>query len=369
MKFYENNAKKIFKKEGIQILDGEVAYSPQEAMAITTEFGVPVAVKSQVLTGGRGKAGGIKFADTPGEAFEKATELLGSKIKDETVNHLLIEKKADIIKEFFLSITIDRANKKPIIMVSAEGGMEIEELAKTNPEKIIKYHVDPLREFFPFEAREIAIKMGVDSKYIQGIGNVIWELYQVFDKYDAHTAEINPLALTPEGFIAADAKLEIENDALFRHKDVMEELNFQKKEFAFVTLDGDIAVLGNGAGLTLTGMDMIKLAGGEPATFLDIGGGSSESTIKKALSLVLTYPPVKVVFLNVLGGITRADDVAKGVVDAIKATNKEVHIVIRLTGTNEKEGQKILDDAGIPYETSMEKAAKKAVEICNSLKD
>ena len=163
-------------------MDGEVAHSPEEAMAITTEFGVPVAVKSQVLTGGRGKAGGIKFADTPGEAYQEADELLGSKIKGETVNHLLIEKKAEIQKEFFLSITIDRANKLPIIMASAEGGMEIEELAKTQPEKIIRYHVDPLREFFPFEAREIARKMGVASNLIQGIGGMIWKLYNVFEK-------------------------------------------------------------------------------------------------------------------------------------------------------------------------------------------
>lgn len=369
MKFYEYNAKKIFKREGIKIPDGEVAYSPDEAMVITTEFGVPVAIKSQVLTGGRGKAGGIKFANTPGQTFEKAEELLGSKIKEETVNHLLIEKKADIQKEFFLSITIDRANKKPIIMASAEGGMEIEELAKTNPEKIIRYHIDPLREFFPFEAREIARKMGVGSNLIQGIGSTIWKLYQIFQKYDAQTVEINPLVLTPDGLIAADAKLEIENDALFRHKDIMEELSFQQKEFAFVKLDGDIAVIGNGAGLTLTGMDMIKLYGGKPATFLDIGGGSSEETIKKALSLVLSYSPVKVVFLNVLGGITRADDVAKGVIDALEANDKKVNIVIRLTGTNEEEGQRILDEAGIPYETSMEKAAEKAVKICNSLKE
>lgn len=369
MKFYENNAKKIFKKEGIQILDGEVAHSPEEAMAITTEFGVPVAVKSQVLTGGRGKAGGIKFADTPGEAYQEADELLGSKIKGETVNHLLIEKKAEIQKEFFLSITIDRANKLPIIMASAEGGMEIEELAKTQPEKIIRYHVDPLREFFPFEAREIARKMGVASNLIQGIGGMIWKLYNVFDKYDAHTAEINPLVLTPEGLIAADAKLEIEDDALFRHKDIMEDFNFQKKEFAFVKLEGDIAVIGNGAGLTLTGMDMIKLYGGKPATFLDIGGGSSEETIKKALNLVLSYPPVKVVFLNVLGGITRADDVARGVIDSLESHPKKANFLIRLTGTNEEEGQKILEEAGIPYEISMEKAAQKAVEICNSLND
>ena len=368
MKFYEKDAKKIFKKEGIRILNSEAAYSPEEAKKIATEFNEPVVVKSQVLTGGRGKLGGICFANTPEEALDAAKKLLGFEIKGEKVTHLLIEQKANILKEFFISITIDRSAKKPIIMASAEGGMDIEELAKTKPEKIIRYHVDPLNEFLPFEAREIARKMGVESKLIQGIGDIIWKLYNIFDKYDCQTAEINPLALTPDGLIAADAKLEIENDALFRHKDLVEEMHFKSKDVSFVELDGDIAVLGNGAGLTLTGMDMIKLYGGKPATFLDIGGGSSEEVIKKSLKLVMNYPPVKVIFLNVLGGITRADDVAKGVVNALNEIDNDIPIVIRLTGTNEKEGQKILEDAGIPFETSMEKAAEKAVKICESLK-
>lgn len=367
MKFFEHNAKKIFKKSGINILEGHVAYSPEEAMEIATEMGVPVAIKAQVLTGGRGKAGGIKFADNPGEAFERAKELLDLEIKGEKVKHLLIEKKADIKKEFFLTVSIDRTAKKPIIMASVEGGVDIEQLAINNPEKIIKYHVEPLEEFFPYEAREIARKMGVDSKLISKLGSIILKLYRVFDKYDAQVAEINPLILTEDGLIAADAKLEIENDSLFRHKELMELNNFKPKDFAFVKLDGDIAVIGNGAGLTLTGMDMIKLNGGKPATFLDIGGGASENTIKKALNLVLNYSPVKVVFLNVLGGITRADDVAKGVINALNSSKRKINIVIRLTGTNEEEGQKLLKEAGIPYEISMEKAAKKAVEIRNSL--
>lgn len=368
MKFFEHNAKKIFKREGIQILDGHVAYSPEDAVEIATEFDEPVALKSQVLVGGRGKAGGIKFADNPGEAFEVARNLLGMEIKGEKVRHLLIEKKANIEKEFFLSVSTDRSTKKPIIMASAEGGVEIEHLAINDPDKIIKYHVNPLKEFLPYEAREIARKMGVGSELISSIGGIIWKLYNVYSKYDAEIAEINPLILTDEGLIAADAKLEIENDSLFRHKDLVELNSYKQKEFAFVKLEGDIAVIGNGAGLTLTGMDMIKLNGGKPATFLDIGGGATDATIKKALSLVLNYAPVKVVFLNVLGGITRADDVARGVISALKSSKRKVNIVIRLTGTNEEEGQKLFEEAGIPYEISMEKAAKKAVEICNSLK-
>jgi len=366
MKFFEHSAKKLFKKNGINILEGHVAYSPEEAMEIATEMHTPVALKSQVLIGGRGKAGGIKFADNPGEAFEIAGTLLDMEIKGEKVKHLLIEKKANIKEEFFISVSIDRSSKKPVIIASSEGGVEIEQLAIEDPDKIIKYYVDPLEEFLPYEAREIARKMGVGSELISPLGGIIWKLYNVFKNYDAQIAEINPLVLTEEGLIAADAKLEIENDSLFRHKELAESNSFKPKEFAFVKLE-DIAVIGNGAGLTLTGMDMIKLNGGEPATFLDIGGGASENTIKKALNLVLNYSPVKVVFLNVLGGITRADDVANGVISALESAKRKINIVIRLTGTNEEEGQKILEKAGIPFEISMEKAAKKAVAIRNSL--
>ena len=253
-------------------------------------------------------------------------------------------------------------------MVSNEGGVEIENLAKTNPEKIIKYHPNPLIEFLPYESREIARKMGVPSELISPMGDVIYKLYKLFEKYDAEPAEINPLVLTDEGLIAADAKFVVENDSLYRHPDLVKLARYKKKAVDFVKLDGDIAVIGNGAGLTLTGMDMIKFHGGEPATFLDIGGGASEESIKKSLNIVLNYEPVKVVFLNVLGGITKADDVAHGVVDAIKESKSLVSIVIRLTGTNEEEGQRILEEAGIPYEISMEKAAKKAVELCNKIK-
>lgn len=367
MKFFEHNAKKIFQKEGIKILEGHVAYSSDDAMSIASEMGVPVAIKAQVLIGGRGKAGGVKFADNPGEAYAVADKILGMDIGGEKVNHLLIEEKANIISEFYLGVTIDRASKNPVIMASKEGGVDIERLAVEEPEKIIKYYPDSLIEFLPYEGREIARKMGLPSDLISSMGGLIWKLYNLFDKYDAETAEINPLILTPDGLIAADAKLVVENDSLFRHKDLMELTHYKKKGVDFVKLDGDIAVIGNGAGLTLTGMDMVKLNGGKPATFLDIGGGASEETISKALNIVLNYEPVKVVFLNVLGGITKADDVAKGVINALEKSKRKVDIVIRLTGTNEEEGQRLLKEAGIPYETSMEEAAKKAVEIRNSL--
>lgn len=368
MKFFENVAKQIFNQEDIPVLEGHVAYSPEEAMSIYSEMNVPVVIKAQVLTGGRGKAGGIKFANNPGEALKVADEVLGMEIKGEKVKHLLIEERAIIFNEYFVTVSIDRGARRPVILASKEGGIEIENLAKNHPEKIIKYYPDPLLEFLPYEAREIARQMGVESNLISQLGDIIWKLYNVFDKYDADTAEINPLVLTPDGLIAADAKLVVENDSLYRHQDLVERLHYKKKAVDFVQLDGNIGVIGNGAGLTLTAMDMIKLNGGEPATFLDIGGGASEQIINQALNIVLNYHPVKVVFLNVLGGITKADDVARGVIKALENVERKVPIVIRLTGTNEEEGQRILEEAGISYETSMEKAAKKAVDICNELK-
>ncbi|MCQ2971194.1 succinyl-CoA synthetase beta subunit [Methanobrevibacter gottschalkii] len=368
MKFFENVAKQIFNKEGIPILEGHVAYSPEEAMSISSEMGVPVVIKAQVLTGGRGKVGGVKFANNPGEALKVADEILGMQIKGETVKHLLIEEKAEILNEFFVTVSIDRGARRPVIIASKEGGVEIENLAKTNPEKLIKYYPNPLIEFLPYEAREIARKMGVSSDLISPLGSIIWKLYNVFTKYDCDTAEINPLITTPNGLIAADAKMVVENDSLFRHQNLVKRLHYKRKAVDFVKLNGNIAVIGNGAGLTLTAMDMIKLNGGEPATFLDIGGGASEQVINQALNIVLNYEPVKVIFLNVLGGITKADDVARGVIKALKQSERHVPIVIRLTGTNEEEGQKLLEEAGIPYETSMEKAAKKAVDLCNELK-
>ncbi|MDI6645244.1 MAG: ADP-forming succinate--CoA ligase subunit beta [Methanobacteriaceae archaeon] len=365
MKLYEYSAKNIFKHEGIPIPESDLAKSAEDVKDIVKKMDKPVAIKSQILVGGRGKAGGIKFADSPDEAIEVSDELLGSIIRGETVGSLLVEEKLEIEKEFYVSIAVDRSNKKPLIMASAEGGVDIEELAKIKPDKIIKSHINPLDEFLPFHAREIARKMGVDGVLIPGIGSIIWKLFNVFKRYDANLAEINPLVLTKDGLIAADAKLEIDDDSLFRHKNLMNFEEYEKEEFAYVKLEGNVAVIGNGAGLTLTGMDMIKLYGGEPATFLDIGGGASSKNIEKAINLVLKYQKVEVIFLNVLGGITRADDVASGVINALNNAPRKVPMVIRLTGTNEKEGQKLLSDAGISFETSMEAAAKKAVNLCN----
>ena len=366
MKIHEYIAKSIFQECGIPIPKSSVAKTPDEARKAAEDMGKPVAIKSQILSGGRGKAGGIKFADNPENAYNAAKQLLGSTLKGEIVEAVMVEEKLDIENELYISVVLDKSARKPLIMASKYGGVDIEEIARETPEKIFKQHMNILDEFLPYQGREIAINMGVPNALISKVGDIIWKLYHIFIHYDATISEINPLVVTPEGIIAADAKLEIDDDAFYRQKEIGKLEHVSKKEFAYVKLDGNIAVIGNGAGLTLSGMDMLKLYGGEPATFLDIGGGSSQEDISKALNLVISEPDVKTVFLNVLGGITRADDVARGVLDTLNASKRKVPLVIRLTGTNEAEGQKILTEAGVVYETSMEAAAKKAVEICKT---
>ena len=366
MKIHEHIAKEIFREWGIPIPKSSVAKTPDEVRKAADTMGKPVAIKSQILSGGRGKAGGIKFADNPEDAYAAAEQLLGSTLKGETVETVMVEEKLEIQNEFYVSVVLDRSAKKPVIMASKYGGVNIEEIARETPEKIFKQHLNILDEFLPYQGREIAIKMRVPNSLISKVGDVIWKLYHIFQRYDATVSEINPLVVTSDGIIAADAKLEIDDDAFYRQEEIAKREHVSKKEFAYVKLEGNIAVIGNGAGLTLSGMDMLKLYGGQPATFLDIGGGSSQEDISRALNLVIAQPNVKTVFLNVLGGITRADDVARGVLDTLNASKRKVPLVIRLTGTNEAEGQKILTEAGVAYETSMEAAAKKAVEICKT---
>ena len=367
MNIHEYVAKNIFKKCDIPVPESYLATSPAEAYEKAKIIGKPVAVKSQVLSGGRGKAGGILFADDPEEARARTKELFAKKIKDEKVEKVLIEEKVqDKEAELYLSIILDRDAKKPLIMGSIHGGVDIEQLAKDSPEKIIRQYVEPLEEFMPYQARNFALKMGVSTEDVTAVGSMLWKLYQAFCDYDATVAEINPLMKTSNGYIAADAKMAIDDDAFFRQTKLKELEEFKDDKFAYVKLDGNIAVIGNGAGLTLTAMDLIKFYGEEPATFLDVGGGASEENITEALELVLKNPNVKVIFLNVLGGITRADDVANAVVNVATKYEHKIPIVIRLTGTNEEEGQRILEEANIPFEVSMEKAAKKAVSLIQS---
>lgn len=363
LKIYEYQAKEIFKKNGIPVPINQLSENGVDAEKAAKKIDKSVVLKSQVLVGGRGKAGGIKFADNPSDAHKTADELLQFNIKGEKVSKLLVEEKLDIESEYYLSVVMDRSVRKPLIIASTEGGVDIEEIARVTPEKLVKYHVNPFERFLPYQARDIAIEMGVPNHLISKTGAIIWKLFNLFKKYDAIIAEINPLALTPQGLIAADAKLDIDDDALYRQKEFMDNESTKKDEFAYVELDGDIAVIGNGAGLTLSGMDMLKLYGGKAATFLDIGGGASKENIARALNIVISNHKVKVVFLNVLGGITRADDVANGVISVLEGAERKIPLVIRLTGTNEEEGQRILNEAGISFETSMEAAASKAVEL------
>ncbi|ADP76836.1 succinyl-CoA synthetase (ADP-forming) beta subunit [Methanothermus fervidus DSM 2088] len=367
MKLYEYNAKKLFKMEGIPIPEGYVAKNPDEVYEASKKINAPVALKAQVLVGGRGKSGGIKFASSPKNAYDLSKSLFNTKIKGEKVKKILIEEKIDIKEELYISVIIDRAAKKPLIMGSVHGGVDVEEKVREN--SIVKYHVNPLDKFMPYEGREIARKMGLESNLIPKVGNIIWKTYKLFKKYDAKLVEINPLAITPDNkVIALDAKIDLDYDGVYRHPEIQNLEEYKEREFAFTKLDGDIAVIGNGAGLTLAAMDIISLYGGKPATFLDIGGGASSEVIEKALNFVSSLSNVKVIFVNILGGITRADEVAKGIVKASNELDRDIPIVIRLTGTNQRKGHEILKNAGIPFETSLEKAAKKAVEISNSFK-
>ncbi|AEF97182.1 ADP-forming succinate--CoA ligase subunit beta [Methanotorris igneus] len=364
MKLHEYEAKNIFKEYGIPIPEGFII--SKEEISKIDDIGInkPVVVKAQVLVGGRGKAGGILFADNKEELKEKINELFSKEIKGEEVEKVLIEEKLPIKKEYYLGIVIDRTEKRPAIMFSTEGGVDIEEVAKRNPEKIVKYHIEPRKEFLPYSARWILKHAGIPSKEIPIVADVMYKLYKVFKEMDAVLAEINPLVITEDGKVyAADAVLNVDDDAYYRH-DYSKFEEFGKKEkleFAYVELDGDIGVIGNGAGLTLASMDIIKEFGGNPACFLDIGGGASAEIVKKALKKVLENPKVRGVFINILGGITRCDEVAKGIVEILKE-HPNVKFAVRMMGTNEEEGRKILEENGIPYETSMEEAARKLME-------
>ena len=361
MKLHEYEAKEIFKKYGIPVPEGFITSAEIE------EINKPVVIKAQVLVGGRGKAGGILFADTVEEANEKIKELLNKEIKGEKVEKVLIEEKIPIKKEYYLGITIDRAERKPVIMFSTEGGVDIEEVAKTNPEKIIKYYVNPQSELLPYIARNILKQADIPSNEIPKVADIIYKLYKVFKDMDGMLVEINPIVITEDGrALAADAVLNVDDDAYYRHDYTKfeEYSKKEKSEFAYVELGGDIGVIGNGAGLTLASMDIVKEYGGNPACFLDIGGGADKETVKKALKKVLEKD-VKGIFINVLAGITRCDEVAKGIVEVFKE-HPNIKFAVRMMGTNEDEGRRILTENGIPFECSMEDAAKKLMEIINA---
>jgi len=372
MKLHEYQSKQIFSRYGIPIPKGRVAATASEARHIAEELGGRVVIKSQVLVGGRGKAGGIKVAKDPAEAEQFATQILSMEIKGLPVRKVLVDEAAAIEQEIYLGITNDRAAKKPVIMASAAGGVEIEEVAKTNPEKIIKVHINPLLGIKDYQTRDVAAGINLPREYWKPFGEILKSLWQVYNEKDATLAEINPLVIGKDKrLIALDGKMLIDDNALFRHPDLSEmrdtdedapsEVEARKYGLTFIKLDGNIGCMVNGAGLAMASMDILKLFGGEPANFLDIGGGASADKVASAMRIILTDPNVKAILFNIFGGITRCDEVAKGILAAMVEVKPKVPMVVRLVGTNAAEGRTLLANAKMITAETLADAAQKAV--------
>lgn len=377
MDLYEYQGKELLKSHGLQTLEGSVAETPEEAREAAEKIGGTVAVKAQVLTGGRGKAGGIKVVDSPEEAEEAAEQILGMDIKGYTVRRVYVEGGADIESEMYLSIMVDRGEKKPLILFSTEGGVDIEQVAEENPDAIVRVYVDPLVGLLPYQVREIVFNSGLEGDAAKGVGQVIQKLYKAFRETDASLVEINPLVLTEDGeVLTLDSKVTIDNDSLFRHEDISggqdegsadpQEQRAQEAGLQYVKLDGDVGILGNGAGLVMSTLDVVAQAGGEPANFCDVGGGADADTISEALDIVTSNEKVNSVLFNIFGGITRGDEVARGLLSALEDSEVSVPIVVRLDGTNAREGREILQEntpENVYTEETMLDAARKAVEL------
>ncbi len=372
MKLHEYQSKQIFSKYGVPIPKGRVAATSAEARAIAEELGGRVVIKSQVLVGGRGKAGGIRLAKDPREAEEVANQILAMEIKGLPVRKVLVDEASNIKNEIYLGITNDRAARKPVIMASSAGGVEIEEVARVTPEKIIKVHVDPLLGLKDYQARDIAAGIDLPREHWKMFGQITQGLWRAYMECDATLAEINPLVITGDNhLIALDGKMVLDDNALFRHPDLAElrdldieapaEVEARKYGLSFIKLDGSIGCMVNGAGLAMTTMDIIKLFGGEPANFLDIGGGAGADKVAAAMRIILSDPNVKAVLFNVFGGITRCDEVARGILVALDEVKPKVPMVVRLVGTNAEEGRKLLENAKMITAETLADAAKKAV--------
>jgi succinyl-CoA synthetase beta subunit len=371
MKLHEYQSKQIFSKYGIPIPKGRVAATAVEAKHIAEELGGRVVIKSQVLVGGRGKAGGIKLAKDPAEAEQLATQILGMEIKGLPVRKVLVDEAASIDQEIYLGITNDRAARKPVIMASAAGGVDIEEVAATAPEKIIKVHIDPLLGIKDYQTRDIASGIDLPREYWKSFGEIVKGLWHAYTDNDATLAEINPLVISKDKLIAVDGKMLIDDNAVFRHHQLNEmrdldveapsEIEARKYGLTFIKLDGNIGCMVNGAGLAMATMDIIKLFGGEPANFLDIGGGAGADKVAAAMRIILSDPNVKAILFNVFGGITRGDEVAKGILVAMKEVQPKVPMVIRLVGTNAEEGRRLLANANMITAETLADAAQKAV--------
>ena len=377
MKLHEYQSKLIFSKYGIPIPKGRVASTAVEARTIAAELGGRVVIKSQVLVGGRGKAGGIRLANNPHEAEDVATQILGMEIKGLPVRKVLVDEAASISKEIYLGITNDRAARKPVMMASAAGGVEIEEVARLTPEKIIKVHIDPLLGLKDYQARDIAVGIDLPKEHWKLFGQIANGLWRAYQECDATLAEINPLVITGDNrLIALDGKMLIDDNAIFRHPDLADlrdidieapaEVEARKYGLSFIKLDGSIGCMVNGAGLAMTTMDIIKLFGGEPANFLDIGGGASADKVSAALRIILSDAHVKAVLFNVFGGITRCDEVARGILVALAEVKPQVPMVVRLVGTNAEEGRRLLADAKMITAETLAEAAQKAVAVAQA---
>lgn len=372
MKLHEYQSKQIFSRYGIPIPKGRIAATAQEAEHIAEELGGRVVIKSQVLVGGRGKAGGIRLAKNPDEAEELAAQILAMEIKGLPVRKILVDEAAQIEKEIYLGITNDRTARKPVMMSSSAGGVEIEEIARKEPQKIIKTHIDPLLGLGDYQARDIAAGIDLPREHWKSFGLIAHGLWKAYLDCDATLAEINPLVITSDNrLLALDGKMVLDDNALFRHPDLAEmrdldaeapsEIEARKYGLSFIKLDGNIGCMVNGAGLAMTSMDIIKLFGGEPANFLDIGGGASADKVTAALRIILADPNVRAVLFNVFGGITRGDEVARGILVALDEVKTKVPMVIRLVGTNAEEGRQILADANMITAETLADAARKAV--------
>ena len=383
MDLLEYQGKQLFARHGVPVPEGRPARTVDEAVAAATEIGYPAVIKAQVQIGGRGKAGGIKVAHDEAEARTHAESILGMDIRGLTVRELWVERASQIDSEYYASVIFDRSEKAPLVMVSTKGGMDIEQVAEEDPETIARLHVDPLVGFQDFHGRRLCFEAGVDGDVVRSVGAMLSKLYGVFIAEEATLVEVNPMIITAAGegdggrhVVALDAKVTLDDNALFRHpenaqlRDISaedpQERMAKERDLTYVKLDGDIGVLGNGAGLVMSTLDVVAQAGGSPANFLDAGGGSKAEAITSAVEVILSNPKVKAVLFNIFGGITRGDEVAKGLIEAFKRVQPDVPFVVRLEGTNDEEGRRLLAEAhlsNVHTESTMDGAARKVVKL------
>jgi succinyl-CoA synthetase beta subunit len=377
MDLLEYQGKQLLARHGIPVPDGKAAATSEEAVAAANEIGYPCAIKAQVQIGGRGKLGGIKIANDESEARAHADAILGMDIRGLTVREVWVEAASEIATEYYASIVFDRSAKAPLVMLSTRGGMDIEQVAEETPDAIASLHVDPLLGFQPYQGRRLAYEAGIDADVVRGVGGFLAALYATFIDEEAMLVEVNPLVITPERALRAlDAKVTLDDNALYRHPEnaALRDLSAEdpqermakERDLTYVKLDGDIGILGNGAGLVMSTLDVVAQHGGAPANFLDAGGGAKAEAITAAVEVILSDPKVKAVLFNIFGGITRCDEVARGLIEAFDQIKPQVPFVVRLDGTNGVEGRELLADAKLPNvhaAATMDEAAARVVEL------